>query len=955
MKKKNHTPASDFSDRHIGPGNTEIQEMVSSLGFSSLQALVDEVIPDCLKTNVSLNIPPSLTEHEVIEAATTMGRRNKVFRSLIGMGYYDCFVPPVIQRNIFENPGWYTQYTPYQAEISQGRLEALLNFQTVIEDLTALPVANASLLDEGTAAAEAMNICSSACRKKGADTFLISSGCHPQTIDVVQFRALNAGFKTVVGDPASFEFDDSCFGLFLQYPSTEGSIEDYRELCEKAHDSGTLVAAASDLMALCLLTPPGEWGADIAIGSCQRFGTPMAFGGPHAGFISVRDKLKRSIPGRIVGVTKDAAGNPSYRLALQAREQHIRRDKATSNICTAQVLLAIMSSMYAVYHGPEGITAIAERISGLTKELAKRLNKEGVKVCNETFFDTLKIEIPDPGEVIKKAADKEINLREFPDGSLGISLDERSSPEEIETLLEIFSSSGEKRGDTSPKGRAIGIPEELQRKSDFLTHPIFNSYRSETELVRYIQKLQDRDLSLTRSMIPLGSCTMKLNAAAELVPVSQTEWAGIHPFAPLDQARGYMQLIRETEEYLADITGMAATSLQPNSGAQGEYSGLTTIRNYHRAEGKDQRDICLIPTSAHGTNPASAVMAGMKVVPVKCDEHGNIDLEDLRGKAEKNPDRLAALMMTYPSTHGVFEESVCEIVDLIHENGGQVYLDGANLNALVGICKPGDFGVDVCHLNLHKTFAMPHGGGGPGIGPIVVAKHLVPHLPGHFHMPGGNSAGGTVNSAPWGSAGILPIAWSYLRLMGPSGLTRASMTAILNANYIAARLKDHFPVLYAGKSGLVAHECILDCRSLRKHSGVTVSDIAKRLMDYGFHAPTVSWPVVDTLMVEPTESESREELDRFCAAMISIRGEIEEIATGQADSENNLLKNSPHTAEMVTADEWSYPYGREQAAYPMDQQRGNKFWPACRRVDDTWGDRNLFCSCVIPEEFNSGE
>ncbi len=954
MNKNSEKRGICFADRHIGPRNEEISEMVSALGFSTLESLTESIIPDCLKEDVSLNIPSPLSEHEVIGSATAMGRRNKVFRSLIGMGYHDCLVPPVIQRNILENPGWYTQYTPYQAEISQGRLEALLNFQTMVADLTGLPISNASLLDEGTAAAEAMSICRSACRKKHADTFLVSDQCHPQTIDVVKFRALNSGIKVLVTDPGSFIFDEQCFGMLLQYPSTDGSISDYSDLCERAHESGALAAAASDLMALALLKPPGEWGADIAVGTSQRFGTPLAFGGPHAAFMAVREEMKRMIPGRIVGVSRDASGKPAYRLALQAREQHIRRDKATSNICTAQVLLAIMASMYGVYHGPEGIRGIAERIHALACDLAKGLIKQGVTVCNRTFFDTLRIEADDPEAVLDKSLKEGINLRVFPDNSLGISLDEKSSPEEVETLIRIFSVQGQSRGEKSPGGSIEGIPEKLRRVSGYLAHPIFNSFRSETELLRYIYRLQDRDLSLTRSMIPLGSCTMKLNAAAEMIPISQPEWAGIHPFAPLDQAEGYMEMISELESMLAEITGLHATSLQPNSGAQGEYSGLTTIRNYHRAIGEDHRNICLIPTSAHGTNPASAVMAGMKVVPVKCDDHGNIELEDLRAKAEKNRDSLAALMITYPSTHGVFEESVCEIIDIIHENGGQVYLDGANLNALVGICRPGSFGVDVCHLNLHKTFAMPHGGGGPGIGPIVAAGHLAPYLPGHFRLPGDRASSGAVNSAPWGSAGILPIAWSYLRLMGPSGLTRASMTAILNANYISFRLKDHFPTLYTGKGGSVAHECILDCRNLRRISGVTVADIAKRLMDYGFHAPTVSWPVVDTLMVEPTESESRQELERFCAAMISIREEIEEIVSGQADPENNVLKNAPHTAEMVTSDHWEFPYSREKAAYPLEWLRENKFWPACRRIDDTWGDRNLFCSCVIPEEFNAG-
>ena len=865
--------------------------MASALGFASLEDLTDSIVPDCLKDEISLDLPQPLSEQEVIETATAMGRRNKVYRSLIGMGYNDCIVPPVIQRNILENPGWYTQYTPYQAEISQGRLEALINFQTMVTDLTGLGISNASLLDEGTAAAEGMNICRSACKKKNADTFYVSEKCHPQTIDVVRSRALNSGIKIVAVDPCSIKIDESCFGILLQYPASDGSIEDYSSVCTAAHEAGAFVVAATDLMALTLLTPPGEWGADVAVGSSQRLGTHLAFGGPHAAFISVRDELKRMIPGRIVGVSKDVSGKPAYRLSLQAREQHIRRDKATSNICTAQVLLAIMSSMYAVYHGPEGIKAIAEGIHGLTGDLADTLSNNGINVRNKTFFDTLRVDVQDKEALLKRALEAGFNLRIYPDNSLGVSLDERSGPEEVKKLARIFATGNSSPGGSSRESELRGIPEELYRVSDYLTHPVFNSYRSETELLRYIYRLQDRDLSLTKSMIPLGSCTMKLNAAAEMIPISQPEWACIHPFAPLDQAEGYLEMISQVESMLAEVIGLHATSLQPNSGAQGEYSGLSTIRDYHRARGEDNRNICLIPKSAHGTNPASAVMAGLKVITVKCDDLGNIDLDDMRGKAEKNRENLAALMITYPSTHGVFEESVCEIIEIIHSNGGQVYLDGANLNALIGICKPGRFGVDVCHLNLHKTFAMPHGGGGPGVGPIVAAEHLAPYLPGHFHHPDSGLAGGAVNSAPWGSAGILPIAWSYLRLMGPSGLTKASKTAILNANYVAFRLKEHFPILYTGKGGKVAHECILDCRALRKSSGVTVSDIAKRLMDYGFHAPTVSFPVADTLMVEPTESESKEELDRFCEAMIAIRKEMEEIISGQADPENNVLKN----------------------------------------------------------------
>ena len=951
MNNKTESLSKSFLNRHLGPRKNDIHKMVSSLGFSSLEELTDAIVPDCLKGDSALDIPGPLSEHEVIDQATSMGRRNLLMRSLIGMGYYDCHIPPVIQRNILENPGWYTQYTPYQAEISQGRLEALLNFQTLIADLTGLPIANSSLLDEGTAAAEGMTICRSACKKKKADTFFVAENCHPQTIEVVKYRALNSGVKIITGKPGDFVFDESCFGILLQYPCSDGPVEDYASICEKAHEAGAFVVTATDLMALTMLTPPGEWGSDIAVGSSQRFGTPLAYGGPHAAFISVGEKLKRMIPGRIVGISKDASGNPAYRLSLQAREQHIRRDKATSNICTAQVLLAIMTSMYAVYHGPEGLLEIAESIHGLTADLANRLKGHGLNVRNNTFFDTLRINVQDKDAIVDRALKEGFNLRIYPDESLGISLDERSTPEEVEKLVKIFTQSGGANSGAKAAAGLAGIPPALRRKSGFLSHGVFNSHRSETELLRYIFMLQGRDLSLTKSMIPLGSCTMKLNSTASMIPITQPEWAGIHPFAPFKQAEGYQELIAETEAILAEITGLSAASLQPNSGAQGEYAGLSTIRNYQRSIGEGSRNICLIPKSAHGTNPASAVMAGMKVVTVKCDEQGNIDLEDLKAKADKYRDSLSALMITYPSTHGVFEESVCDIIDTIHDCGGQVYLDGANLNALVGICKPGSFGVDVCHLNLHKTFSMPHGGGGPGIGPIAAAEHLANHLPGHFHHTNKNLIGGAVNSAPWGSAGILSIAWSYLKMMGPDGLRNASMTAILNANYVAARLKNHFPILYTGKHGMVAHECILDCRAIRKDTGVTVSDIAKRLMDYGFHAPTVSFPVADTLMVEPTESESLAELDRFCEAMISIREEIEEVASGQADRDNNLLANAPHTDKMVVSDEWNYPYSRQRAAYPLEWVGENKFWPSCRRIDDTWGDRNLFCSCVTPEEF----
>jgi glycine dehydrogenase len=937
-----------FVERHVGPRPNDIEEMLSVLGLSSLEELVDRAVPQAIRTTRPLELPEAVTEADVLAEGRRLAGRNRVLRSLIGQGYSDCVTPAVIQRGILENPGWYTQYTPYQAEISQGRMEALLNFQTMVADLTGLELANASLLDEATAAAEAMALCHAAVGDAGRNQFFVASDCHPQTLDVIRTRADGLSWEVVVGAAENLVPDERLFGVLLQYPATDGRLFDPAPVAARVRGAGALVVAAADPLALVLLKPPGEWGADVAVGSSQRFGVPLGYGGPHAAFFAAREEYKRLIPGRIVGVSKDATGRAALRLALQTREQHIRRERATSNICTAQVLLAIMASMYAVHHGPEGLRRIARRVHGLADLLASRLESAGIEVVHSEFFDTLRFRVPDPGEVRRRALEAGINLRYHEDGTVGASLDERSTAEEVRLLAKIVAG---READGTADGTASRIPPALERKSDFLAHPVFHRYRSETELLRYIHRLQSRDLSLTTSMIPLGSCTMKLNAAVQMLPITWPEWGGIHPFAPGDQTAGYARLIEDLQGMLAEITGLDAVSLQPNSGAQGEYAGLLTISSYHHARGEGHRRICLIPQSAHGTNPASAVMAGLKVVTVRCRENGDVDVDHLRELADQNSRNLAALMVTYPSTHGVFEEAVRDICDVIHERGGQVYMDGANMNAMVGICRPGEFGVDVCHLNLHKTFCIPHGGGGPGVGPIAVREHLRPYLPGHLLLERGE---GAVAAAPYGSPGILPISWSYIRLMGTAGLVRATQVAILNANYVARRLEEHFPVLYAGKNGLVAHECILDCRQFKRTVGVTVADIAKRLMDYGFHAPTVSWPVVETMMVEPTESESREELDRFCEAMISIRREIAEIERGVADPRDNVLKNAPHTAEMVSADSWTHPYSREKAAYPAPWLRERKFWTHCGRVDDTYGDRNLFCACIPPEDVSSG-
>ncbi|MBD1831440.1 aminomethyl-transferring glycine dehydrogenase [Cyanobacteria bacterium FACHB-472] len=943
-----------FADRHIGPNPDEVGQMLEVLGLKDLDALVEKTVPQTIRLKGSLQLPEPKSEYAAIALLKEIASKNQVFRSYIGMGYHDCITPPVIQRNILENPGWYTAYTPYQAEIAQGRLEALLNFQTMIIDLTGLEIANASLLDEATAAAEAMTMSYGICKNK-ANAFFVSKDCHPQTIEVVQTRAIPLGIDVIVGDFQTFDFQQPVFGVLLQYPASDGTIYDYRSFVEKAHAVGALVTVAADPLSLTLLTPPGEFGADIAVGSTQRFGIPLGYGGPHAAYFATKEEYKRQVPGRIIGVSKDSQGNPALRLALQTREQHIRRDKATSNICTAQVLLAVMAGMYAVYHGPAGLRNIAENIHNLTVLLAEGLKRLGYSIGNENYFDTLRVELRDRNleEILQRCQARQINLRI--DTTIGITLDETTTLADVIDLLEIFALSDSLPFTVEELAPKSNSP--FSRTSNYLTHPVFNRYHSETELLRYMHRLQAKDLSLTTSMIPLGSCTMKLNATSEMLPVTWSEFGKIHPFAPQSQTRGYQVLFQQLEEWLAEITGFAGISLQPNAGSQGEYAGLLVIRQYHESRGETHRNICLIPQSAHGTNPASAVMCGMKVVPVNCDTQGNVDLDDLKAKAQKHKSELAALMVTYPSTHGVFEEPIREICDVIHANGGQVYMDGANMNAQVGLCRPGDFGADVCHLNLHKTFCIPHGGGGPGMGPIGVAPHLVPFLPGHsvVKMDANNPKSmGAVSAAPWGSASILTISWMYIAMMGGAGLTDATKVAILNANYIARRLESYYPVLYKGKAGLVAHECILDLRSLKKSAGIEVDDIAKRLMDYGFHAPTVSWPVAGTMMVEPTESESKEELDRFCDAMICIRQEIEEIESGKVDAQDNVLKNAPHTAESLITSEWNHPYSREQAAYPAPWTREHKFWPAVGRIDNAFGDRNLVCSCLPMEAYSQG-
>ena len=897
-------------------------------------------------------------EAEVLAELRDSALRNQVYKSYIGQGYYGTLVPPVIQRNILENPGWYTQYTPYQAEIAQGRMEALVNFQTTVADLTGLPLANASLLDEGTAAAEAMTMCVATTRGKKR-TFFVDAGCHPQTIAVVKTRAVSQNIEVVVGDALAAELTESLAGVLVQYPTTEGTIHDYAALAQTVHDAGALVVAATDLLALTLLTPPGEWGADIAIGSAQRFGVPMGFGGPHAAFLSTHEKFKRQVPGRIIGVSKDTSGNPAYRLAMQTREQHIRRDKATSNICTAQVLLAIMAGFYAAYHGPEGLRQIARRVRALTTKFASSVTAQGHIVAEGEYFDTVKITLSGitAQELVNRAHGAGCNVRVFNSTTVGVSFDETTTVADVLALLTVFSADGQTpvANDVFVATEVPGLSNAFARTSEFLTHEVFNAYHAEHEMLRYIFRLQGRDLSLTTSMIPLGSCTMKLNATSEMLPVTWAEFGGLHPFAPAEQTRGYEKMFHQLEAWLADITGFHGVSLQPNAGSQGEYAGLLTIMGYHRAHGGGERDVCLIPVSAHGTNPASAVMAGMKVVPVKCDDEGNIDLDDLRVRAEKHSDKLAALMITYPSTHGVFEETVKDVCRVIHDHGGLVYMDGANMNAQVGLCRPAEMGADVCHLNLHKTFCIPHGGGGPGMGPIAVTHALTPYLPNHTEREvGGKDAIGPVSAAPWGSPSILPISWMYIAMMGSEGLTQATRVAILNANYMANRLRGHYDVLYTGANGRVAHEFIIDLRPF-KAAGVTVDDVAKRLMDFGFHAPTMSWPVPGTMMIEPTESESLAELDRFCDAMIAIRAEVAEVENGTLPADDNPLVHAPHTAAVVTANEWHHAYSRQRAAYPTDWVARNKFWPAVGRVDNAWGDRNLMCTCPPVDAFFGDE
>jgi glycine dehydrogenase len=954
----NIDPKSDFVRRHVGPGKEDIQKMLEVLGYSEMGELIGDTVPDSIRLERDLDLPPATPEHLLLEEIRKIALENRIFRSYIGLGYHDTLTPGVIARNILENPGWYTQYTPYQAEISQGRLEALLNFQTMVMDMTGLQIANASLLDEGTAAAEAMTLFQGEV-KGDRHTFFVSELCHPQTIAVVRTRAEPLGIQVVVGSHETFQFTADTFGALVQYPASDGQVLDYEPFVKAAHDAGALVVVAADLMSLALLKPPGEFGADAAVGNTQRFGVPMGFGGPHAAYLAAREQFKRRMPGRIIGVSVDADGNPALRMALQVREQHIRREKATSNICTAQVLLAIMAGMYAVYHGPKGIRDIAQRIHNLTGILAEGLRRLGHEIVHDLFFDTVRVRPrgSSAATVLQEALRKQINLRDFGDGSVGIALDEAVLPRDVDDLFAVFGGDGALTAQgLAEEGVRVEFPGTFVRTSDYLTHPVFNRYHSETEMLRYIHKLEARDLSLNTSMISLGSCTMKLNATTEMVPITWPEFAKLHPFVPADQAKGYQRIIGDLESWLAEITGFAATSMMPNSGANGEYSGLLVIRAYHLDRGDHHRDVCLIPASAHGTNPASAVLAGMKVVVVKTDEGGNIDLDDLRGKAEKHGEHLAAAMVTYPSTHGVFESRIREVCRIVHEKGGMVYLDGANMNAQVGLARPGDFGADVCHLNLHKTFAIPHGGGGPGMGPICCNETLAPYLPRHPLVGvGGEKGHGPVSAAPWGSASILPISWSYIRLLGPDGLRRATEVAILNANYLATRLEEHFSILYRGEKGRVAHEFILDLRPVRKTSGVTDEDVAKRLMDYGFHSPTQSFPVHGTLMVEPTESESLYELDRFCTAMVSIREEIAELEKGMGDPDDNPLKNAPHTPYMAAGDHWEHPYSRERAVFPAPWSKDSKFWPHVRRVDNAYGDRHLVCACPPVEAFAQEE
>ncbi|WP_411272921.1 aminomethyl-transferring glycine dehydrogenase [Daejeonella sp.] len=945
-----------FEQRHIAPTEQDTAKMLRTIGVNSLDELIDQTVPSNIRWKNTLNLPDAKSEFDYLNDLKITASKNKVFKSYIGQGYNDVVVPGVIQRNILENPGWYTQYTPYQAEIAQGRLQALLNFQTMVVDLTGMEIANASLLDEGTAAGEAMFMQYSLRKNSEAFTFFVSEEVLPQTIDILKTRSAPYGIEIMIGDHRTVELNESMFGAIVQYPAGNGEIYNYTDFATKGHEKGIKLTVVADIMSLSLLTPPGEWGADIVVGSTQRFGVPMGFGGPHAAFFATKDEYKRSMPGRIIGVTIDSAGNYALRMALQTREQHIRRDKATSNICTAQALLAIMAGMYAVYHGPQGIKLIAERIHGLAVLLKDSLQSLGYNQENEHFFDTLRFDLGDlVNPIHAEALNNEVNLN-YKGSNVTISLDETTSFEDVQTLVRLFAKvKGKNLQDVDTndlrEGIKLHIPAQLQRSSSFLSHPVFNSHHSEHEMLRYIKSLEAKDLSLCHSMIALGSCTMKLNATTEMVPVTWAEFSKMHPFAPSDQVGGYMQIFDELNKWLSEITGFAAMSLQPNAGAQGEYTGLMVIRAYHQDRGDFQRTVALIPSSAHGTNPASAAMAGMKIIIVKCDEKGNIDVADLKSKAEEHSANLSCLMVTYPSTHGVFEESIIEICETIHQHGGQVYMDGANMNAQVGLTSPATIGADVCHLNLHKTFCIPHGGGGPGMGPIGVAKHLVPYLPGHPVVHIGNEKSiPAVSSAPWGSASILLISHAYIAMMGSEGLTNATKYAILNANYIKTRLEKHYPVLYSGSHGRCAHEMILDCRSF-KNFGIEVTDIAKRLMDYGFHAPTVSFPVAGTVMIEPTESEPKHELDRFCDAMIAIRSEIDDVESGTFDKMDNPLKNAPHTSAVVTADTWDHSYSRQKAAFPLTYVAAFKFWPSVGRVNDTHGDRTLICACPPIESY----
>ncbi|HEX2904384.1 MAG TPA: aminomethyl-transferring glycine dehydrogenase [Jatrophihabitans sp.] len=943
-------PSVPFAARHIGIFDPADQAtMLKALGMSSIDEVIAAAVPESIRSTLALALPPGQSEADVAAELRALAAKNRVRTSMIGLGYYDTITPPVIRRNVLENPAWYTAYTPYQPEISQGRLEALLNFQTMVEDLTGLPTAGASLLDEGTAAAEAMALShrTAAAAKKGAELFFIDAEVLPQTVEVVRVRAEALGLAVQVGTAAD-GLPDGVFGVLLQYPGASGAISDPRPVVEAAHAAGAVVTMAADLLALTLLTPPGELGADIAVGTSQRFGVPLGFGGPHAGYLSIRAGLERQLPGRLVGVSVDADGRPAYRLALQTREQHIRREKATSNICTAQVLLAVMASMYAVYHGPSGLTGIAGQVHQKAARLAAALRAGGLDVRTERFFDTVTVRAAGRASQIVAAADERgINLRLVDPDTVGIACDEATTDEHLTGVLAAF-------GVAEPlPATGVALPSELRRTSPFLTHPVFNTHRSETSMLRYLRRLSDRDYALDRGMIPLGSCTMKLNATTEMEPVTNPGFANIHPFAPEGQFDGYAELVADLQRWLTEITGYDAVSLQPNAGAQGEFAGLLAIRGYHRSRGDEHRTICLIPASAHGTNAASAVLAGMKVVVVATSgDEGEVDLADLKAKIDQHADNLAAIMVTYPSTHGVFEDHITEVCGLVHDAGGQVYVDGANLNAMVGLARPGKFGADVSHLNLHKTFCIPHGGGGPGVGPVAVRSHLAPFLPNHPLQPtaGPASSPGPVSAAPWGSAGILPITWAYIRLMGPDGLTAATTAAILSANYIAVRLREHYPVLYTGARGLVAHECILDLRTITKETGVTVDDVAKRLIDYGFHAPTMSFPVAGTLMVEPTESEDLHEIDRFIEAMISIKGEIEEVAAGRWPAEDNPLRNAPHTARSL-AQEWTHPYSRAEAVYPQGVDPASKYWAPVRRIDGAYGDRNLVCACPPVAEY----